>query len=268
MNNAKISRLRIYPVKSLGPVDVEEAIIARHSLQNDRRFAMIDEDGRYVNGKRTARVNELKAEYDLTSELISLHSINNPERRSFKLAEGNAELDNYLSEFFDVKLQVVENAGGEFLDIPVQSSVTIVSEASLKSLQTDIEAHSLENIRLRFRSNIELTGVEAFWEEQLYQEPGVGVRFMLGEVEMIGISPRARCNVPPQNPATGEFEATFAKQMIASRMNSLPDDATLLEYGRVPYFLTVNVFVPGTEVGKRIKLNDKIEIVEPVKLSA
>jgi len=108
--------------------------------------------------------------------------------------------------------------------------------------------------------------VDAFWEEQLFLEPGVGMRFKIGEVEMIGISPRARCNVPPQNPGTGEFDYNFVKNMVASRDNSLPDNNRLRDFGRTNYFLTVNVFIPKSELGKQLNVNDQIEILEPVRL--
>ena len=266
MSNPYISRLRIYPVKSLSPVEVEEATIGIHSLQNDRLFAMIDESGRFVNGKRTPRVNHLEAKYDLSAGLIFLTDRNTGNRHSFLLEEGNAELDGYLSDFFDLKLRLVKNTRGEFMDIPAASSVTIVSEASLQSLQQDLDQHSLEDMRLRFRTNIELGGAEAFWEERLFLKPGFGLRFRVGEVEMIGITPRARCNVPPQSPVTGETDEAFVRNMIASRNRSLPEGSTLPLYGRTTYFLTVNVFLPATEKDKRLKLNDRIEIIEPISL--
>ncbi len=266
MSKATISKLRIYPIKSLGFVEIEEVEIGVHSLKNDRLFAMVDEVGRYINGKRTGRVNQLKTEYDLSNGIVKFSERPTGNQSTFELKEGNVELDNYLSNFFDIKLNLVKNEYGEFMDIPLKSSVTIVSEASLQYLQKDLERHTLESMRLRFRSNVELVGVDAFWEEQLYREPGVGVRFRIGEVEMLGISPRARCNVPPQNPTTGEMDYHFVKNMMESRNEHVTAE-NLLQYGRASYFLTINVYVPKTELGKRIKLGDAIEILEPVKLS-
>jgi len=266
MNKPAISKLRIYPIKSLGFVELEEAEIGVHSLKNDRLFAMVDENGRYVNGKRNHLVNLLKTEFDLTNGLVKFSEKSNGNPTSFELKEGNDELDDYLSNFFDIKLNLKKNAEGAFMDIPLESSVTIVSEASLQYLQKDLERHNLENMRLRFRSNIELTGVEAFWEERLYKKPGIGMRFKIGNVEMIGISPRARCNVPPQHPDTGDMDYHFVKTMRNSRSSHAATIENLLQYGRSPYFLTINVYVPKSEFGKKIKLNDTIEIIEAVNI--
>jgi len=267
MEKAHISKLRIYPIKSLGHVEVEEAEIGIRSLKYDRQFAMVDENGRYVNGKRTGRVNQLQSKFDLSTGSIWLAEKGNEEAIQFELRAGNADLDKYLSEFFDIKLNLVQNDKGEFMDIPAASSVTVVSEASLKALQKDLDRHSLESMRLRFRTNVELAGVGPYWEEQLFQQPGIGMRFRMGKVEMIGVSPRARCNVPPQDPNSGEMDYHFVKNMIASRNTHLPEGSTLLQYGRTAYFLTVNVYLPETQVGKKLYLNDEIEILEPVDLN-
>ncbi|MEO0338850.1 MAG: hypothetical protein AAF242_06525 [Bacteroidota bacterium] len=92
------------------------------------------------------------------------------------------------------------------------------------------------------------------------------MRFRIGEVEMIGVSPRARCNVPPQDPLTGELDRSFVRQMVESRNNSLPENSTILDFGRTTYFLTVNVYVPETELGKKIKVGDTVKTLETVHL--
>ena len=266
MKNPRIARLRVYPIKSLDPVEVQEAEIGVRSLKDDRLFAMVDETGRYINGKRTGRVNQLKAEYDLSNRLVTLSERKGEEKETFELRAGNNELNEYLSNFFGINLTLMENTQGEFMDIPSISSVTIVSEASLKSLQQDFNNHTLEDLRLRFRTNIEIADVDAYWEEKLFGIPDVGMRFRVGNVEMIGVSPRARCNVPPQHPFTGELDKTFVRKMIESRNNNLPADSTLLQHGRNTYYLTVNVYVPDHETGKHIKVNDYLEIKEAVNL--
>ena len=265
MSEARVSRLRIHPIKSFNPVEVAQVEMGIRSLKNDRLFAMVDENGRYINGKRTNQVNLLKVDYDLKNNLVTFSRRDKTEQNTFTLAAGDLALEEYLSHFFEMPVNLIQDTSGKFMDIPGASSITVVSEASLKFLQKDT-AYDLENIRLRFRSNIELVGVESFWEENLFQSPGVGIKFRIGAVEMIGISPRARCNVPPQHPLSGEFDYFFVKNMIATRNKSLPSDSTLLQYGKSTYFLTVNVYLPDTEIGKVIEVGDKIEIIGPVDL--
>lgn len=266
MSQPYISKIRIYPVKSLDPIEVEEAEIGIRSLKQDRAFAIIGEDGRYVNGKRTGQVNQLKAEYDLPNQLIHLTPRTGRSTETFELKEGNVKLNKYLESFFGIKLFLLHRTKGEFMDIPGASSVTIVSQASFESLHKDFANHSLEDIRLRFRTNIEIAGVEAFWEENLFKSPEIGMLFSVGNVAMIGISPRARCNVPPRNPLTGETDKTFVKTMMKSRLDSLPANSVLPQYGNT-YHLTVNTYLPESEQGKTIRIGDPIKIIEAVNLN-
>ncbi len=266
MESAYISRLNIYPIKSLDPVEITEAEVGIHSLKNDRQFALVDEQGRYINGKRTGRVNQLQAAYDLSVGLVHLSPRGSAQQDTFELRPANPALEEYLSDFFKLPTRLMENSSGQFMDIPKASSVTIVSEASLQALQKDMPTHSLEELRLRFRTNIELAGVPAFWEETLFGQPGIGRRFRLGAVELIGVSPRARCNVPPQHPLTGEMDRTFVKKMIESRQLSLPEGSTLLQHGRSTYHLTTNVFLPESEAAKTLAIGDKITVLEAVNL--
>ncbi|MFS4493504.1 MOSC domain-containing protein [Maribacter sp. 2308TA10-17] len=262
-----ISKIRLYPVKSLDPVEVNEAEIGIRSLKHDRAFAMVAEDRRYVNGKRTGRVNQLGTTYDLDKRLISLTPTASGITQTFELREGNKELNGYLENYFKIKLKLYHRTKGELMDIPGASSVTILGEASLQSLHADLSGHTLEDLRLRFRANLELSGTSPFWEENLFETPGTGVRFKVGDdVEMIGISPRARCNVPPRNPLTGETDKSFVKNMIKSRANSLPEDSTLSTHGEHLYYLSVNTYLSESEVGKLITLGDTIEIIDTISL--
>ncbi len=265
MENPYISKIRIYPVKSLDPIEVSEAEIGIRSLKYDRAYAMMTHDGHYVNGKRTGRVNELKATYNLHKGIIQLSHRRSGNVSEFELKEGNTALNDYLSNFFSLDILLIHRTKGELMDIPGASSVTVVSEGSIKSIYKDLEKYSLENIRLRFRANIEIAGIPEFWEEKLFKTPGIGMRFKIGDVEMIGISPRARCNVPPQNPFTGEVDRSFARKMMKSRANNLPGDSNLAHYGSM-YHLTVNTYLPESEKGKLITLGDVLEILEPVNL--
>jgi uncharacterized protein len=174
-------------------------------------------------------------------------------------------LEMYLENFFDEPLSLIQNKQGQLMDIPTASSVTIISDASLKSLHQEFSDRTLEDVRLRFRATIELSGVDPYWEENLVGEPGVGMRIQVGEVEMIGVSPRARCNVPPRDPLTGITDKTFVKRMMKSREATLPKNSHLSEYGSL-YHLTINTYIPETQKGKWLRVGDELKIREPIKL--
>ena len=262
---ATVSKLFIYPVKSLDPVELTESEVGIHSLKHDRAFALMGDDGRYVNSKRTGKINQLKAGYDLENGLILLSPRDQKEQQTFELRTDNKILVEYLQDFFNLKLHIVQSTKGELQDVPYQSSATIISTATYKSLLKNFPEHTVEDFRLRFRANIEVEGVEAFWEEQLIHSPGKGIGFTLGDVNMIGMSPRDRCNVPPRNPLTGETDKTFIKKMIASRKKSLPADSRLPAFGDF-YHLCVDTYLPPSEAKKTIRIGDPIRIGNTIEL--
>src|ERR1700722_1072191 len=60
-----VARLRVFPFKSLDGADVNAAaLVARGGLRSDRAFALFDEGGGFINGKREPRVHELRVGYD------------------------------------------------------------------------------------------------------------------------------------------------------------------------------------------------------------
>lgn len=52
-----LAKILLYPVKSLDGVEVENArVLASGALQYDRKFAIFDEQARFVNAKRHAKI--------------------------------------------------------------------------------------------------------------------------------------------------------------------------------------------------------------------
>jgi uncharacterized protein len=260
-----ISRIRIYPIKSLDPVELQEAEVGVHSLRYDRAFAMLTHDGHFMNGKRSGRVNELTAVYDLPNYGVTFSNRSGGPAHSFHLLNEKSEAEKYLSDFFGEPISLLNNEQGQLMDIPTASSVTIVSEASMRSLHEEFSDRTLEDVRLRFRATIELGGVEPYWEENLVGEPGVGMRIQIGDGEMIGVSPRARCNVPPRDPLTGLTDKSFVKRMMKHREKTLPQKSHLPAYGSL-YHLTINTYIPATQKGKWLRVGDELKIIEPIRL--
>jgi len=83
-----------------------------------------------------------------------------------------------------------------------------------------------------------------------------GIEFKIGEVTMLGISPRARCVVPARDSQNSNVTPAFASTFVRHRAANLPEWSTLNEY-RHHYYLTVNCFIPATEIGKIIGVGDK-----------
>lgn len=143
-----LSRIRIYPIKSLDPVELLQAEAGVFSLLNDREFALLARDGHFINGKRIGRGSELKAEYDLPNLIVRLSPRDGGPIHSFHLYEDQKKIEIYLSDLFKEPVSLVRNTNGELMDIPPEASVTIVSEASFQSLHQSLSGGTMDDLRL------------------------------------------------------------------------------------------------------------------------
>lgn len=255
-----VSDIRIYPVKSFDPVKVNEVIISERSLLHDREFAVFTEDGKYVNGKKTPELNKLRATFDLENYQMELRVEGSVDSFSFNLLDDQIRINEFLSGYFGYKVFIKRNLKGRFLDDPDYSGLTILSASTLKSLSGFFPEIPVELMRRRFRANIEISGVDSFWEDKLFDKQGNAVEYQIGDVKLFGISPRARCIVPTRDPDTGIAYPYFTKEFVGFRKSSLPENSLLPEYEHF-YFLSVDTFIPDSEIGKTIKAGDDLNII-------
>jgi hypothetical protein len=111
---------------------------------------------------------------------------------------------------------------------------------------------TLEATRLRFRTNIEIDGVEVFWEDRLY---GGSVSF--GGVRVEAVNPCARCVVPSRDAHSGEALAGFQKRFNELRREHLPAHAKVALFDHF-YRFTVNTRILPREAGTAIRVGDSI----------
>ena len=254
-----VSKIFIYPIKSFDSVELTEVMIGNSCLLHDREFAVFNAEGKYVNGKRTPRINELRSEFDLHDYSVTFKIEGESVSEKFNLLNDKAQIENFLSDFFGYKIFLERNETGRFLDVPDNSGITISSKASFEKLTEYFPDISLTQMRSRFRANIEISGTEPFWEDRLFSEPGSITEFRINDVKLIGISPRARCIVPTRDALTGITYPRFTKIFTEARMQTLPEWSKLDEFDHY-YYLNVDVSIPESETGKKIKTGDEIII--------
>ena len=178
---------------------------------------------------------------------------------AFHLQKERPAIQSYLSDYFGIKTLLHHNTTGRFLDIPDTSGVTVLSTASLQEVAAWYNNMDLGETRKRFRATLEIEGVPAFWEDHLFSSPGKSVEFKVGDVTMFGMAPRERCVVPTRNPETGEVLHAFPKSFARHRAESLPEWSGLEAYGHY-YYLSVDCYIPATEIGKTIHTGDRVII--------
>jgi uncharacterized protein YcbX len=259
-----LANIRLHPIKGLDPVSVPEARIGPNGgIELDRVWALFSLDGQWINGKRTAAIHHLRAEYDalvstvtlsVSGDAVKSHAV---KRARFAFPADYERAAAWFSEYFDQTV-VVRHVPEGVPDDGLAPGPTIVSTASLQTVCELFPGVELNEARERFRTTLEIAGVPAFWEDQLFGEnENYPVRFKIGEVAFEGSNPCARCPVPPRNPRTGEDLTGFQKKFSEMRRNSLPPSSPAARFDHF-YRLASNTRVPSTEQGKLIRVGDAL----------
>ncbi|MCL1463873.1 MOSC domain-containing protein [Argonema galeatum] len=253
-----IAGIFIYPFKSLDAVAVTQAtVLASGALEGDREFAIFDAQGRFVNGKRNAKVHLLRSTWDATAKAISLQIQGTEEKQTFHLETELTELEAWLSDYFGFTVQLARNSLLGFPDDPIASGPTVISTATLETVASWFPGISVDEMRLRLRANIEIGGVPPFWEDQLFANAEEVVRFQVGEVMLEGINPCQRCIVPTRNPLSGETYPNFQKVFSSKRQETLPSWVNLSRFNHF-YRLSVNTKVSASSAGKVLHIQDEV----------
>lgn len=261
----RLARITIYPIKSLDGVAVERATaLAGGALEHDRRFALRDQTGEYVNGKRFEVVHRLRSTLDSVGRTVSLAAERTGHQaasRRFDLDADRKAIEAWLRDYFGLKepLELIENAATGFPDDTDSPGPTIVSTATLETVADWFPGLSLDEVRRRFRANLEIGGVEAFWEDRLYGEADQVVRFQIGALTLEGVNPCRRCAVPSRDSLTGAATPEFAKRFAQRREQTLPAWAARSRFDHF-YRLAVNTRPASCEC-VQIQLGDRVRIL-------
>jgi uncharacterized protein len=266
----RLVNIRLHPIKSLNPVSVPEARISPSGgLALDRAWALYSVDGKWVNGKRTPAIHLMRAGYSSDLREVTL-SVPGDRReiptRTFAFPDAYDDAAEWFSVFFEQQIIVRYSENG-FPDDTIASGPTIVSTASLESIcnwfpetPKGFPGIKLDEARQRFRATLEINGVPAFWEDQLFGEDERSiVRFKIGEVHFEGSNPCARCPVPPRNPQTGEVLDGFQKRFTQLRESTLPPWSPLPRFDHF-YRLSTNTRVAPSETNKLLRVGDPLQL--------
>jgi hypothetical protein len=231
----RLVRIAIFPVKSLEAVEVSEATIAPGAgLVGDREYAIVDAEGKWVTGKRTPLVQRIRGPLDVADRSAA---------------------EQKLSRELGMPVHLERDPEKGFPDDTNAPGPTLVSTASLREAASWFGIGDLEEARRRFRANLEIDGVPAFWEDQL-----IGQWFRVGEVRLFGTNACARCVVPSRDSQTGEqTDPSFQRIFAERRQAALPtwsDPAHFSHY----YRLALNTRVGEGEGGKPLRRDDMLEL--------
>lgn len=224
-----LDRITSYPVKSLDGVEVEAArVLSCGALEHDRRWRLVDAEGRVWNAKRSAVFAAVRAAFDLDARRIALsvderalaaralpaadlERLSGLARESFSLVPGQGGPCGWLAEALGGNVLLEERVEGGFSDDRESPGPTLVSTASLSEVARWFGLE-LGEVRRRFRMNLEIGGCAAFWEDALASPARVPpLPSLLDLPEGLAVDPYA--DLPPPEPrefSIGEvrFKAT------------------------------------------------------------
>lgn len=255
-----LANISIFPIKSLDGVTLSEIpVLKSGALPHDREFAIVDEQGRFINGKRNPKVHLLRSTFDAAVGKVWLQKGTN-QKQVFQISEERDRLEAWLSKYFGFPVKLRQDCLTGFPDDTNAPGPTVISTGTLEEVASWFPGISVNEMRLRLRTNIEISGVSAFWEDKLFAEAGEVVRFQVGEVVFAGVNPCQRCVVPTRDVLKGEVYPNFQKDFIAKRKETMP---ACVELSRFNHFfrLGVNTQVSESEAGKVLRVGDEVKIL-------
>lgn len=249
----QISALAIYPVKSLGPVVLDAAEVTPRGLAGDRRWMIVDAEGRFVTRRELpalARIGMRLCEggYALRAaegeavlpaaiaqgalapvtvwrDTVPALVVENDASRLISAVAGRGL---HLAYMPDETVRAIDPAYARG-DAPVSFAdgfpILVTSEASLAALNDALE---MLVEMARFRPNIVLSGAEAAWAERGWRTAQAGaVRLCLPK-------PCSRCIVITQQPETGERHEGNIVPLALRRLGQFNAEGALFGVNAVP----------------------------------
>jgi uncharacterized protein YcbX len=257
---ATIERITVFPVKGLDGTDLDFAeILSGGTLAHDREFALFDSEGEVINGKRTEAVHELRTAFDPDSARLSIGTPDGA-RQQFVLdrQEECDRAEEWLADFFGVDLSLERDQSLGYVDRR-DMGPSVISTATIETVASWFEGLSPESVRRRLRANVEVSGVQAFWEDRFVGEDAPA--FEAGDITFEGVTPCGRCVVPQRDPDTGDPIPEFRNQFITKRQETFPDWADDTAFDHL-YTVMLIARIPADDRENTIAVGDQIEVVD------
>ena len=254
--SARVVRISTAPVKSLGLVHPDEIVLESYGVLGNRRFWLVDEDGRLFNGKLGGPMVQIRPEWDEETRVLALAF---PDGRR---VEGAVELgecvdalmyghphpsrrvvgpwEAAISEFVGRRLTLLW-AETHAVDRGYRGgSVSLVSRGSLERLAEEGGADEPVDGR-RFRMLFEIDGVPPHAEDEW-----LGTQVQVGDATITLNGDVGRCVVTTQHPDHGVTDFDTLGVLARYRRDGRNEDLPFGVYG--------SVAVPG-----RVRVGDPVQ---------
>jgi len=207
----RVTRLAIAPVKGLGLVHPDDVLLTRDGVRNDRRFYLVDPEGRLINNKTCGELIQVRPDVSEDATQLALAFPSGESVKGEVVPGAAVETSFYgrpvtgrfaegpwseaLSEHAGRPLRLVraDEQGAAIDRIHV---VSLISDGSLRALARRSGVERVDG--RRFRMTIELEGGEEHAEDEW-----IGGELEVGEARIRVTGPVGRCVVTTRNPDSG-----------------------------------------------------------------
>lgn len=236
-----VHELARYPVKSMGGVACDSALLGWHGLQGDRRFAFRRLDDKSGFPWLTAsRLPELLLYQPFglveNAEEPTPTHVRTPE--GIELAIGSAELQNSVAEKFGSAVELMKLKHGIFDD----ASVSVINLATIAAIGREAE-QTLDT--RRFRANIVIATEST---EPFLEDGWIGGRLVFGDHEtgpIVSLTVRdPRCVMINFDPDTAQQDPRIMKAAVRLNGNDAGAYGTVARTGQLTLGQSVN-FLPS-----------------------
>jgi hypothetical protein len=250
-----VVRISIAPVKSLHLVHPEEIELTRTGVVGDRRFWLVDADGRLANGKRFPQLMQIRPEWDEATRRLSF-DLPGGERVDGVVEPGEpVETTLYGRPHPSRRVggawgeAISELAGEPLLLLWSESGAvdrgndrggwaSIVSRGSLERLGAEAGSDSPDG--RQFRMLFEIDGVGEHEEDEW-----IGAHVQVGEAVVAPLGDVGRCVVTTKNPDTGGHAFPTLDTLAGYRREGVTEP--------LPLGIYCDVVEPG-----RVRLGDSV----------
>ncbi len=244
----KVSRLFLYPIKSLEGIAVSSAEVTEKGFKNDRRFMLVDAENRFLTIRQYPKMTRLQPE--LKEDGIKVISLDTdmaplfipfptPQEKLEKVIIWNAEvaaqsvsddINSWFSQALGTSLKLVFmpqrsmrpvdtttgfKPAGKFISFADAYPFMMMGEASLSDLNRRYEGDTSFDFD-RFRPSLVFSGGYPNQEDELE-------KFSINGIAFQGLENCARCTIPNVDPQTGIVDvnaeplATLSKYRLQNR---------------------------------------------------
>ncbi|MCW3032825.1 MAG: uncharacterized protein QOK19_1009 [Solirubrobacteraceae bacterium] len=209
---ARVVGLSVAPVKGLRLARRELVRLERGGIPGDRRFYLLDDRGRMVNGKHSGALHEIAAELEDDEDVLTLafpsgHRVSAPVIAGADLQSSYRSDPRPVREIEGPFSAAISEHVGEALRLVVPADASPVVDRGELGAVTLMAAESLGSLAAfagveldprRFRMSIEIEGAGAFAEDGW-----IGTELHVGEATIRPRGHVGRCIVTSRDPETG-----------------------------------------------------------------